>query len=472
MKSSALLLLALALNAVVYAGSPWPQFRGPAGQSTATNENLPDQLDTAHNLLWQAALPGGASSPIIVGDRAFLTGFADGKLVTLGVNLKDGRIAWRHESTPEKLEVYMEKLGSPAASTCATDGERVVSYFGSYGLACFDLDGKALWEVKMPVAQSKDGFGSGTSPIIHDGLVYLLRDEVGPGNGFYAFDARTGGQVWKHSRDEFRVSYGTPVVWDGVLVALGDTRAKGYDLKTGEERWLIHGLSAYPCTTPTPGADGNLYIATWSPGGSPDEPMPTFEALLKMMDKDGDGRISRAEAAATPFKDFFDVMDKNKDGFWDRPEWEGNINWMKQGKNAVLAVKPGGHGDITTTHVMWRNDKGAPYVSSPLYYDGKLFMVKDGGFATLYDAATGKILYEKQRLGVSGDYYVSPVLVNDRIYVGATNGTLLVLDARATDKPVVLSKLELGEYLAASPAAAGNRMYIRTKEKLFAFGEK
>jgi outer membrane protein assembly factor BamB len=284
-------LLLLAIGATVHADSLWPQFRGPEGQSTAANEALPAQLDTAKNLLWTAALPGGASSPVIVNGRAFLTGFADGKLVTVAVNLADGAVAWRHEATPERLEVYMEKLGSPAASTCATDGQRVVSYFGSYGLACFDLDGKMLWEARLPVVQSKDGFGTGSSPIIHDGLVYLLRDEVGPGNGLYAFDAKTGAQVWKRSREEFRVSYGTPVVWDGVLVALGDTRAKGYDLKTGEERWLIHGLSAYPCTSPTPGTDGNLYIATWSPGGSAEEPMPTFDTLLKMMDKDGDGRI-------------------------------------------------------------------------------------------------------------------------------------------------------------------------------------
>jgi len=451
------LLIALVTVTAAHADPDWPQFRGPSGISSATNEAPPANLDTAKNLLWSAPLPGGASSPVIAHGRAFLTGFADGKLVTLGINLADGTLAWRHEITPEKLEAYLEKLGSPAASTCATDGEHVISYFGSYGLACFDLDGKLLWEVKMPVAQSKDGF---------------VRDEDGPGNGLYAFDAKTGASVWRQSRKEFRVSYGSPVIWDGCLVVLGDTRAKGYDLKTGEERWLLRGLSAYPCTTPTPGADGNLYIATWSPGGSADEPMPTFDALLKMMDKDGDGRISRAEMANTPFKDFFDVMDKNKDGYWEREEWEGNLQWMKQGKNAVLALRPGGHGDITDTHVVWRNDKGAPYVASPLYFDGKLFLVKDGGFATLYDATTGKLLYEKERLSVPGDYYMSPTYADHRIYVASTKGTVLVLDAAATDKPVVLGTFDLGEFLAASPAFVNGKVYIRTKEKLFAFGTK
>ena len=395
-------ILALVLSA--HAETIWPQFRGPSGSSTATGALPPAELDATSNLLWRSPVPSGASSPVIVGDRIFLTGFSEGKLSTFALKRGDGSLVWRHDLTPEKLEPYMEKLGSPAASTCATDGERVVSYFGSYGLQAFDLGGKPLWEVKLPVTQTKDGFGTGTSPIIHDGVVYLVRDEDGPGNGLYAFDAKTGASLWKQSRKEFRVSFGTPVVWDGSLVILGDTRAKGYDLKTGEERWIVRGLSAYPCTTPTPGTDGNLYIATWSPGGSADEPMPSFESLLKMMDKDGDGKISREEMAPTPFKDFFDINDKNHDGFWERAEWEGNIEWMKRGKNIVLAIKPGGRGDITGTHVLWSNEKGAPYVASPLFYRGHLFVIKDGGIASCFDAKSGKPMFQQKRLDAGGDY--------------------------------------------------------------------
>src|SRR5262249_4676812 len=150
---------------------------GPAGNSVAAGENPPATLDSANSMLWQTKLPGGASSPVIVGDRIFLTGFADGKLITFALNRADGSTVWRHETPVEKIEAFMEKYGSPATPTCATDGERVVSYFGSHGLICFDLAGKLLWEVKQPVAQSKDGFGTGTSPIIHDGIVYLQRDE-------------------------------------------------------------------------------------------------------------------------------------------------------------------------------------------------------------------------------------------------------------------------------------------------------
>lgn len=471
MLRTTVILAALILSA--RAESLWPQFRGLAGSATAVGDQLPAVLDSTSNLLWRSPIPAGASSPVIVGDRVFLTGFDGEKLATFALKRSDGSLVWRHDLKPERIEPFMEKLGSPAASTCATDGERVVSYFGSHGLQAFDLDGKPLWEVKLPIPQMKDGFGSGTSPIIHDGVVYLARDEDGPGNGLYAFDVKTGAQLWKQSRKEFRVSFGTPVVWDGALVILGDTRAKGYDLKTGEERWIVRGLSAYPCTTPTTGTDGNLYIATWSPGATGDEtPMPEFDGLLKMMDKDGDSKISRAEMAPTPFKDFFDVNDKNKDGFWERDEWQGNIDWMKRGKNIVLGIKPGGRGDITESNVLWSNEKGAPYVASPLYYDGKLFIVKDGGLATLYEAATGKVLYTKERLGVPGDYYVSPTLAGDRMFVGNTSGILLILDAKATDKPIVLGKLDLGEYLAASPAIVDGKLYVRTKEHLIALGAR
>lgn len=461
-----------ALVASSYAETNWLQFRGPTGSSLSADHQLPAKLDTAENLLWQVAIPAGASSPIVVGQRIILTGFADGKLATVAYSRADGKQLWRHDLQPEKLEPFMDKYSSPAVPTCASDGELVVSYFGSYGLVALDLDGKLLWEVKLPTPQTKDGFGTGTSPIVHDGLVYLLRDEDGPGRGLYAFDLKTGKEVWKQGRQEFRVSFGSPVVWDGTLATIGDTRAKGYDLKTGEERWLIHGLAAYPCTSPTVGTDGNLYIATWNPGAAADEPLPSYDDFLKMMDKDSDGKISKAETVGTPMQDFFSIQDKNNDGFMERSEWDNNMAWMKRGKNAVLAVKPGGKGDITQSHVLWLNDKGAPYVASPLYFDGKLFVVKDGGFATLYDATTGKLLYEKQRLGTAGNYYMSPTLVGDRIFVGSDTGALLMLDAKATEKPSVVGKLDLGDYLAASPAVVDGKLFVRTKEKLFAFGSK
>ena len=352
------ILAALILSA--RAESVWPQFRGPSGASTAVGAAPPRELDGTRHLLWRSPVPSGSSSPVIVGDRIFLTGFSDGKLATFALKRSDGSVAWRHDLAPEKIEPFMEKLGSPAASTCATDGERVVSYFGSHGLQAFDLDGKALWEVKLPVTQTKDGFGTGTSPIIHNGVVYLVRDEDGPGNGLYAFDAKTGAQLWKQSRKEFRVSFGTPVVWDGSLVILGDTRAKGYDLKTGEERWIVRGLSAYPCTTPTTGTDGNLYIATWSPGGSADEAMPEYDVFLKMMDKDGDGRISRAETTGTPLQDFFDVQDKDKSGYMAPRGHLARSPARRDGRRPGAPCRPGSSSRLRHSRPPRRARSGSP----------------------------------------------------------------------------------------------------------------
>jgi outer membrane protein assembly factor BamB len=200
--------------------------------------------------------------------------------------------------------------------------------------------------------------------------------------------------------------------------------------------------------------------------------MPAFDGLLKGLDKDGDGKISFAETEGSALRDFFKIQDKNKNGYIEREEWEGGLEWMKKGKNVVLAIRPGGSGDITETHVIWSNEKGAPYVASPLFVDGKLFIVKDGGLATLYEATSGKVLYDKQRLGTPGDYYASPTLAGGRIYCGAVSGTILELDPAATDAPKVLHKMELEEFLAASPAFVENKVYFRTKEHLWAFGNR
>jgi hypothetical protein len=201
----------------------------------------------------------------------------------------------------------------------------------------------------LPLPQTKDGFGSGTSPIIYDGLVYLLRDEDGPGQGLYAFDVKSGKEVWKRKRDGFRVSFGSPVIWDGGVVVIGDLRVKSYDPKTGADRWVARGLAAYPCTTPAPGSDGNLYIATWSNGSSNERNMPEWKDFLAAMDKDKDGKITKSDSEGTFLADFFAIFDKNKNGLIDAEEWQSSLDFMSRGKNVVLAIKPGGAGDITDT---------------------------------------------------------------------------------------------------------------------------
>ncbi len=466
-----LLLFLLGVSAAgrARAASPsWPEFRGPRFDNNFPGQQPPAEFGPDKNLAWKVAIPAGHGSLCIVGDRVFLTAF-DGKdtLEILGVNRRDGSVAWRKPVKPAKLEPYFAKLGTPATSTCASDGQRVVTYFGSFGLICHDLDGRELWRVPMPLPETKDGFGSGTSPIIHNGLVYLLRDEDGPGQGLYAFDVKDGKQVWKRKRDGFRVSFGSPVIWDGSVVVIGDLRVKGYDPATGADRWVVRGLAAYPCTTPAPGSDGNLYVATWSNGSSNERNLPEWKDFLVMMDKDKDGRLSATDAEGTFLADFFQTFDKNKNGYIDPEEWQGSLDFMSRGKNVVLAIRPGGQGDITESHVLWSNDKGAPYVASPLFHDGRLYLVKTGGLLTVYEGAGGKVLLDKERLGVAGDYYASPIAAGNRIYIASLTGTVLAL--KPGDKLEIVNRAELGEGIAATPAVVDNTLYVRTDGHLWAF---
>ena len=460
-------IIFVALASSLAAAPPeWPQFRGPNATGLAVEAQPPVEFGPEKNVRWKTELPPGASSPVIAGDRIFLTGFSEGKLETLAVRRSDGALLWRKTAKTTEIEPFFQKYGTPAAPSCATDGERVVAYFGSCGLVCYDLDGRELWTVPMPVVKLADPFGTGSSPIIHEGRVYLLRDEEGAARGVFAFDVQTGRELWRTPRTEFRNSFGTPVVWDGALVTLGDLRVKAYDLATGAERWLVRGICAYPCSTPAVGADGRLYVATWSTG-SANEPSPDYDVLLGQFDKNKDGTLAAAELVGTPLHDFLSIMDTDKDGTLERWEWDDMQTSMRAGRNVVLAIKPGGHGDITDTHVAWKNERGPAYVASPLAVEGRLLMTKDGGFATCYDTASGKVLYEKQRLGADGDYYASPVAAGGRVYASSSRGTVVVL--KAGDALEVLARNVLGEPITATPAIVGDTIYVRAGLHLWAF---
>lgn len=445
----------------------WPRFRGPDGAGIADKEKPPVEFGPEKNVLWQVATPSGPSSPCIWKDRIFLTAYDGGKLWTLCLDRATGKELWRRDAGAEKIEAFLLNQGSPAASTPVTDGERVIVYFGSCGLIAYDFAGKELWRHALPCAETNNDFGSGTSPILADGLVILVRD-LKADSAVFALDVATGKPVWKTARPGMFTGYSTPMIWerDGVkeLIAPGGLAMKAYDLRTGAERWLLRELSAVNCASPVVG-NGLLYLAGWSPAGE-DAPMPSFAQLLGP-DPDKDGRLSQAEAQAGPMKDFFTSNDTDKDGFITSAEWDGMIGYLKRGKNRLIAVKPGGTGDITATHVAWEKTKGLPYVPSPLLYRGALFMVKDGGLASSFDAATGAPHYEQQRLDLPGSFYASPVAADGRIYLVNLDGKAATL--AAGPKPEVLWRADFKERIAATPAIVDDTLYVRTESKLFAF---
>src|SRR5262245_16424147 len=250
----------------------WPQFRGPGGGAVADEQKPPVEFGPDKNVKWKITVPSGLSSPIVAGDNLVITAFDGGKLYTIAYNRATGTEAWRAAAPAKEIEPYYKPEGSPAASTPATDGKRIVSYFGSCGLVCYDLAGKELWKHELPPATLAGKFGSGVSPIIADGTVILVRDEINNAR-VLALDVTNGSPRWEKKRIS-PASYATPVVWDTPagkqVVAAGHGRMIGYDLKTGGEKWSVAGTPAGCCPSPVV-ADGLLYFAGFSPGDAEDQ---------------------------------------------------------------------------------------------------------------------------------------------------------------------------------------------------------
>lgn len=449
----------------------WPNFRGPNCSGISETAKPPVEFAPGTNQLWKISVPAGMSSPCVWGDRIFLTAFDSGKLQTLCYQRSDGKLLWQRDAKVEALEEFHATEGSPAASTPATDGERVVSYFGSCGLVCYDLDGKELWQHALPVAQTSGSFGSGSSPAIVDGLVLVNRDRV-KDSSLLAVDLRTGKKVWETPRPDVSQSFGTPMIWrnNGVneIVMSGSFKLKAYDPKTGAERWSLAGMPSFTCTTPVVG-DGMLYFAGWSPGKS-DGPTPSFPDLAAQHDKNKDGAILPDEVTGTWLESFFKSMDANRDGKIVGEDLETMKAQMAKGENVLLAVKPDGKGVLTESHVAWKQTRGLPYVPSPLHYRGRVYLVKDGGMVSSFDARTGQVQYQQERINAIGNYYASPVAADGRIYAASLNGKVTVL-AEGGDLPKVLHQADFGERISATPALVGNALYLRTATAMFAFGK-
>ena len=345
----------------------------------------------------------------------------------------------------------------------------MVSYFGSFGLVCYDLNGKELWRHPLPMALSLGGYGTATSPVIAGNLVVVCRDHE-DASSVLAVDLRTGKKVWETARPDAYGSFGTPIVWQNndveEVVVPGSLRLKGYALKTGKEDWMVDGVSAYACTTPVTG-DGLLFFAAWSDGKA-DDPMPPWEKFLEEHDKNKDGVVTLDEFDEAS-RDYYRGYDVNRDGKIDKTDWDWFKAALAKSENVVVAVKPGGAGNISQTHVAWKGTRGLPYVASPLLYNGRIYFVKNGGMLSSLDATSGKTYYLQERVEAPGNYYSSPVAADGKIYLASVTGKLTVVKAGG-EKPEILHQADFGERIYASPALAEDKLYLRTRSNLYAFG--
>ena len=468
LRDSALLFAVVFLMTVSTDAGNWPQFRGPHGNGVAHNTgSLPADIGPGKNQLWKTPLGRGHSSPVVFGNRVYLSEFRDRKLYTLALDANSGKVLWRKASEYKKLESH-HRIGNPATPTPATDGEIVVSFFGSCGMTAYSTDGKRLWH--QPMGPFHNQFGATSSPIIIGDFVVTIQDHD-TGSYLAAFNKRTGRQLWKIQRPNMRRNYCSPVVWTvngrSQIVIAGTAHLTGYDLKSGEVVWTVRGLCRVISNTPVIGRDGLLYVA--STGGGSASPQPAFSVLLKTADKNKDGRLQKQELPNSPIKRFFRQFDRDGNGMLDGTEYESIRKIYSISRGVALAVKPGGRGDISKTHVRWTATRGLPRNSSPLIYRGNLFMVKDGGVISVLNAKTGAARGQK-RLAGRGKYFSSPICADGKIYILDDRGTLTVLKADAT--LALLHTAKFNESVLATPAIANGRIYVRTAKGLYCFGRK
>lgn len=459
---------------VAFAGLSWAgervYFRHDSGVAPAAAK-LPTSFKP-EQVVWKTPLPPGHSTPCLVGDLLVLTTFRkdERELATVALDRLTGRERWRRVVPTTTLEAF-HLTGSPAASSPASDGERLYVFFGSYGCLCYDLDGKLLWEKRMGPFQ--DEFGASSSPVLVDGKV-VLNEDHDVGSFLIALDAKTGETAWRVSRDGFVRSYSTPVVWSvggrEELVVAGSLQLTGYDPRTGERLWWVNGLSRIVDTTPVLVGD-RLFLATWTPGGDDTERirMEPFADALKRFDTNGDKRLASAELPEGDVRTRFFRIDLNQDGQLDQVEWEKQSRIFELAQNVALSVKFGGRGDVTDSHVTWAYRRGLPTVPSPLVYRDVLFMVKDGGILTTLNAATGELL-KQGRIEGRGNYYGSIVGGDGKVYLCSERGTITVLKAVGTWE--ILDATDLGERIMATPVLTENRIYLRTDEALYCFGSR
>jgi len=451
----------------------WPQFRGHNGNSLAleSTARLPTKIGPEEGFVWKTALPAGHSSPVIAGGKIFLTAVREGKLVTFCLDQKTGMILWENTAPLRELE-EIHSIGSYAQCSPVTDGKVVLSLFGSSGLYCYDVNGKELWNV--PMGPFVNEFGAGNSPLLVDGKVIVVQDHDAD-SFIQAFDVKTGDSVWKTDRSEFPRNYCSPVVWkyDGRkhLVVAATLRTVGYDAENGKEVWTVQGLSRSVCTTPVVGSDNNLYVAGWAAGGDTDSRivLPEWGTAVSQWDKDDSGTIEKEELPDGPIKPRFPQFDRDRTNKITQAEYTWYRSVFEKAENRIFCVKPGGKGDISTSHVTWQFRRYLPFCSSPLFVNGYVFTVKNGGIVTSLNAATGEDL-KTARVEGTGNYYASAVAGDNKIYLADQKGVVSVISSFA--EWTELHTVEFKDEIYATPAIVDGKIYLRTNGHLFCFGSK
>jgi outer membrane protein assembly factor BamB len=446
----------------------WPRFRGPNGSGVSQSTGLPVEFGPAKNLLWKATVPFARSSPVVAGDRVYLTATEGEKLITLALDRRTGKPAWRTEiQRARAMSIY--KANDGASPSPATDGKNVYAFFPELGLVSFDAKGKERW--RAPLGPFDSFYGLAASPVFSGNTVLLLCDARSK-PFIVAVDARSGKVRWRHERKEIRFEgYTSPIVYEppgqpAQMVVLGPNRVDAFAVETGEHLWWVRGLAFYPIGSPVMNKD-TLVVST---SGTDAPKGPTFDDVLKS-DGDKDGKLTPEEMKPmAELYEHFAGIDTNGDGFIERGEWDFIRNGMAGGKYGLVGIRLGGRGDLTDTAVLWNEKKTYPTMPTPLVYNDVLYIVKTGGIIASLNPASGETHKVGRTEKALGEYYASPVAADGKLIFVSEAGVVTV--ARAQPQWEILAVNDLGEESFATPAIAGNALFIRTRNALYSFGKK
>jgi outer membrane protein assembly factor BamB len=470
-----LLQLALLLLSTSAPAEEWTRFRGPNGSGVSKDSGFPVEFDKSRNLIWRTKVRPGKSSPVLTDRHIFLTGFEKEKLLTQCFDRATGKLLWeRVENRAHKQDVNL--LNNPAAITPVTDGENVYVFFKDFGLISYDAAGKLRWRV--PLGPFTNSMGMGASPIVAGDSIILLADQIS-GSYIAAFDKRNGEILWKTGRQESE-GWGTPLLYTPqgsapLILTAGQGQYGAHRLADGK-RVLSHpGLSPGMVASPVLGRVSD-HDTIYAFGYGADHGPGLFSGMLDQLDKNHDGKLTPDEYQDIPgdtndhqMTAMFTGMGKymgNGDGIITADKWDA---WGRHtgGPTGLLAVRVDGD----APRDLWRYDKGfAGVIPSPLLYDGVLYVIKNGGILTAFDAATGEVLKAGRVRGALGGYSASPVAAEGKIFVVSEEGQVAVL--RAGRDWHVLAVNDLGEGSFATPALSAGRIYLRTDEALYCFGAR
>lgn len=419
-----------------WAGDNWPQFRGPGGGGVGRDPDLPETWSATQNIEWKTAVPGRSwSSPIVWEEKVFLTtvinlgeGEAPKKGLYLGgnrpeppksehefkvlcLNLESGEVVWEkllHRGQP-RTAIHLK--GSYGAQTPVTDGKRVYAVFGGLGIFALTLDGREVWSKPLEPFPTRNGWGYAASPVVDGDRLFLVNDNEERSEVF-ALDTESGRERWRVEREE-KSNWATPLIWENdlrtELVTAGTGAVRSYDLE-GNPLWRLRGMSGIVIPTPVAGG-GLLYVSSGFVG------------------------------------------DKLRPLYAIRPGAEGDIT-LEDGESA-------------NDFIAWSDPTGGPYNPSPLYYDGHVYVLFDRGLLSCYNATSGELLYDRERLPRGFAFTASPWAAGDNLFCLNEDGACYVVRAGARFELRHINRLAEDDMCMATPAMAGDRLLIRTATRLY-----